>query len=555
MENAQQTVDQKIINAQVLDVFNLKFTTTTVWLNAGKVYALGDQPSLVATTTTDAHGQYLVPGIIDAHMHVESSLLSPTEFGKLALSRGITTIFADPHEVANVQGTDGLRYMLADGAQSPITIQWMLPSSVPAVSFEHSGAILKAADLKPFYAEPSVGGLAEVMDFPAVKSADPDMLQKISDARAAGKQVDGHTAGLTPADLNVYRQYGIATDHESTTVAEARARVDAGFFVYLREGTVERDLANILGAVDEHNYTRFAFATDDKTANDVIREGGVDFNVKKAISLGLDPAMAYTMASLNAAQSHFINDLGAITPGYTADLLLVDDLQAVHVTKVMKAGEWTKPSTAQTLPWDYASMNYTIGDLHLPLQTGKAHVIGIRPGHIDTEHLQINVPMVDGEFAPSASEDLAKMVVVERHHNLGTTGVGILRGLGLREGAIATSISHDSHNLIAAGMSDELITKALDTIAATNGGLVVVDGAGNVTELPLSIAGLMSNEDYHHVVEQYNAVLAAFRQISAVEYDPFLTLSFLALPVIPSLKLTDQGLFDFDKFDFIDINA
>ncbi|MBM7543980.1 adenine deaminase [Periweissella beninensis] len=555
MSTTITNVDIQIINAQVLDVFNLTFETTTIWIKDNKIYALGSQPTLLAHQIFDAKNNYVVPGIIDAHMHIESSLLNPVEFGKLALTRGITTVFADPHEIANVKGTIGLDYMLAAGNDSPITIQYMLPSSVPAVSFEHAGATLTASDLKPYYQYQQVGGLAEVMDFPAVESANPDMLTKINDALQANKQVDGHTAGLLNSQLDIYRYYGIATDHESRNAQEALARIRAGFYVYLREGTVERDLQHLLPAVNAHNYTRFAFATDDKTVSDILAEGGVDFNIAKAIKLGLKPAMAYTMASLNAAQSHLINDLGAIAPGFIADLLIIDNLETVHVLNVMKNGHFTKHTDTKSKAWNYPCMNYTLGDLKLTLSGEYAHVIGIKPGHIDTEHLVLPVPSANHVFLPSTKHDLAKIVVVERHKNLGTMGLGIVKGLGLTGGAIASSISHDSHNLIAAGMDDQAIKLAIEAIAKTNGGLAVVSADYHVTILPLSIAGLMSDQDYLTVNADYQNLLNSFKKISAVSYDPFLTLSFLALPVIPTLKITDQGLFDFTKFSFIDINA
>lgn len=548
------TVDHCITNAQVLDVFNLTFKSTTLWILADKIYAIGDQPNLVAHDTFDANGRTIVPGFIDAHMHIESSLLNPVEFGKLALKRGITTIFADPHEIANVQGTDGLDYFLNEGLKSPIDIQFMLPSSVPAVSFEHAGAKLTAKDLKPYYQRANVGGLAEVMDFPALANADSDMLAKIADAHAAGKQIDGHTAGLQTPQLNIYRHYGITTDHEARTAQEALERIAAGFYVYLREGTVERDLEKLLPAVTPDNYHRFAFCTDDKTVVDMFNEGGVDFNIQKAIALGMYPAMAYTLASFNGAQSHAINDLGALAPGFKADLVVLEDVETVAINRVMKAGAWQTDNPTAPTPWPYTSMNYTIGDLNLPIATGRARVIGVIPDHIDTESLVLNVPTENGFFITDTQQDLAKIVVVERHNNLPNTGVGIVKGFQFKagqHGAIASSVAHDSHNLIATGTDDSLITKAIEAIGAVGGGLAVVNGAGEVTCLPLPIGGLVSNENYQTVWAEYHALLAAFSEISTAEYDPFITLSFLALPVIPSLKITDQGLFDFESFSFV----
>jgi adenine deaminase len=402
-----------------------------------------------------------------------------------------------------------------------------------------------------------VGGLAEVMDFPAVKNGDPDMLQKIADTLAAGKQVDGHTSGLSKADLDVYRRYGIATDHESLTVQEATDRVDAGFYVYLREGTVERDLAGTIGAVNDANWHRFALCTDDKTVASIVDEGGVDFTLKKAMTLGMTPERAYTMCTYNAAKSHLINDLGAIVPGFKADLVVVDDLREVSVARVMKNGAWVDQiEDLETTPWPYQTMNYRLETLDRPLVRGRAHVIGIRPNHIDTEHLVLDVPVDDqGLFVPSPEQDLAKIVNVERHRALGSY-VGILQGLKLSRGAVAISVGHDSHNLLAVGMDDDSIRTAIDAIGQVGGGYAVVDPeTGQTTVLPLEIAGLMSNKPYLQVADQYRRITAAFKESSSVEFDPFLTMAFLSLPVIPSLKITDQGLFDYEVFDFIDINA
>lgn len=548
-------VDYKIINANVLDVFNLTFKQTTIWILNDTIYALGDRENLTSTKTIDANNKYIVPGFIDAHMHIESSLLNPIEFGKLVITKGVTTIFADPHEIANVSGTKGLDYFLNTGLKSPIDIKYMLPSSVPAVSFENSGSKLTAKDLKPYYNNKNVAGLAEVMDFSALEHEDKDMLEKIQDALDANKQIDGHTAGLNVDQLNIYRKNKITTDHEVRNQQEALDRIKAGFYVYLREGTVERDLKETIGVVNTNNYHRFAFCTDDKTVSDIINEGSIDFNIKLAIQLGMKPAMAYTLASFNAAKSHEINDLGAICPGYKADLVFLDDINDVIINQVIKNGKPVKETPFKAIEnWPYESMNYSIGDLTLPISSKKARVIGVKPNHIDTQHLKIEVPLHKGCFIPKNDQDLAKIVVVERHKNLKNTGLGIVQGFKINDGAIASSVAHDSHNLIATGTDDKLIKKALKTIADIGGGLCVVDKDGNTTTLCLPIGGLVSNKSFTQVNLEYQNLLSAFNQISNATFDPFITISFLALPVIPSLKITDQGLFDFDSFSFVDIN-
>lgn len=549
-----QTVDLHIINAKVLDVFNLKFDDTELWINDGKIFYRGANLTYKAKTTFDANHQYIIPGLIDAHLHIESSLLAPSEFGKLVLKKGVTRIFADPHEIASVAGISGIQYMLEDARQSPLHIHYMLPSSVPATPFEHAGATLNAAALKPFYSVPEVNGLAEVMDFPAVFNQDEDMHQKINDALAANKHVDGHAAGLSREQLATYRQYGIDTDHESENAAQALDRVNAGFSVFVREGTVERDETAILPAINVANQQFFSFATDDKSATDLEHEGSIDYSVNLALQKGLDPAIVFTMASFNAAKAHHIKNVGALTDGYVADLVLFNDIKHFEAKKVMVDGHWLNhdhDSTVTTIANQALNFKLSLSDLSLPLQADRpAHVISIMPHHITTEHLVTNVPVENGYFIPNAA--YAKVVVAERYHQLGY-GIGIIKGLNIQSGAIASTIAHDSHNLIIAGCDDEAMIIAANTLREIGGGLVVVDAQHQVTTLPLPIGGLMSDQPYQKAIKTNQQLLAAFSTLSDIDFDPFLTLSFMALPVIPSLKITDQGLFDFDKFQFINI--
>lgn len=547
-----KTVSWHIINAKILDVFNLTFDETELWIDDQKIVYRGQRSDLQAAHTYDAKGQYIVPGLIDAHVHIESSLLAPSEFGKLVIPRGVTRIFADPHEIASVSGVSGIQYMLEEARQSPLHIHYMLPSSVPATPFEHAGAKLHADALKPFYSVPEVNGLAEVMDFPAVFNEDSDMHQKIRDAQAAGKQVDGHASGLSREQLAIYRKYGISTDHESENAKQALERLNAGFAVFVREGTVERDELAILPAITTANQSHFAFATDDKTATDLQREGSIDFNIRLAIQNGMSPAMAFTIGSYNAAKAQGLTDVGALTDGFVADLVIIDQLNDFTAQKVMVNGQWYNEAETTVLPLANQSLNFTLtaADLALPLDPEKpAHVIGIMPHHITTTHLVENVPTVDGQFV--ADETYAKIVVAERYHNLGH-GVGIIKGLHLKSGAIASTIAHDSHNVIIAGTNDEDMILAANTLRDMGGGEVVVHNV-QVTTLPLAIGGLMSEAPYQTVIENDHKLQAAFAELSDIPFDPFLTLSFMALPVIPSLKITDQGLFDFNRFSFITI--
>lgn len=547
-----QIVTWHIQNAKILDVFNLKFDDTELWIDNNMIVYRGPRDDLAATHTFDAGGRYIVPGLIDAHLHIESSLLAPSEFGKLVLPHGVTRIIADPHEIASVAGISGIQYMLEEARQTPLHIHYMLPSSVPATPFEHAGATLHAEALKPFYSIPEVNGLAEVMDYPAVANGDTDMLEKINDALAAGKHVDGHGAGLSRAQLSTYRQVGIDTDHESENATQALARVDAGFSVFVREGTVERDEEAILPAITTANHSHFSFATDDKTASDIQHEGSIDFSINLALQNGIAPEITFTMASYNAAKAHNLKNVGALTDGFVADLVVFDTLTQFKAQEVMVDGHWYENKFSTVTPLANQSLNFTLSatDLILPLADDvPAHVINIMPHHITTQHTVENVPVVNNHF--EANKTFAKVVVAERYHDLGH-GLGIIKGFDMVTGAIGSTVAHDSHNIIIAGVDDKDMLLAAETLKKIGGGQVVVIN-GQVTATPLPIGGLMSDQDYQTTIDQNRALDKAFSKISDVPFDPFLTLSFMALPVIPSLKITDQGLFDFDKFSFIDI--
>ncbi|MDR3242155.1 MAG: adenine deaminase [Lactobacillaceae bacterium] len=545
-----------IANGQVFDVFNQCFEQTDLWIDGDSIFYRGKSDDLTAETTFDAIGKFIVPGLIDAHMHVESSYLVPSQLGAVLAQHGVTRIFADPHEIANVAGVAGIQFMIDDARQSPIHIHYMLPSSVPAASFEHNGATLTASDLKPFYSEPEIAGLAEVMDFPAVANANPDMLAKINDAIQAGKHADGHGAGLTREQLAVYRRVGIDTDHEATNQDEALDRLAAGMHVLIREGTVERDEKEVLKAVNPSNSRQFSFCTDDKTVHDLLSEGSIDLSLNLALQNGLSFPAALTMATYNAAIAHRLENVGALTDGYVADLVILDSDENFHASQTMVAGEWFNPiKNDVAVAFPATPLNFTLAatDLVLPLKSDQAHVIQVIPHHITTEHQITTVPVNDaGKFVPD--EKFNKITVIERYHDLGNS-TAIISGIGLREGAIGTTISHDSHNIMLVGVDDAAMLKVAETLKEMHGGLVVVDGTGNVTKVALPIGGLITNKPYALADQDIETLQKAFQQISDIEFDPFLTLSFMALPVIPSLKITDQGLFDFDKFDFIDINA
>ncbi|MBC1569915.1 adenine deaminase [Listeria sp. FSL L7-1425] len=562
VSDGRAKADLVITNGRIINVFSGEIMDGDIAIKNGYIAGIGDFPD--AEKVIDAAGAFIAPGFIDAHVHVESAMVTPAEFARVLLPNGVTTIVTDPHEIANVAGEKGIEFMLEDAKGAPLDMFVMLPSSVPATDGEHNGETLHAEKLHPLYRHEKVIGLAEVMDFSSVAKGSSDILTKIIDAKKEGGRIDGHGAGLTSADLNNYLAVGIRTDHESTTAKEATDRLRAGMFVMLREGTVGRDLLQTIPAVSEKNSHRFCFCTDDKLINDLITEGSINYNIRLAINNGIEPITAIQMATINAANCHNLPYLGAIAAGYQADIVFLQDLETVEISKVLKNGEVVVENGVRheaafkqqaAVPFVSPPIHHhlQLQDLVLPLTKETCYVIGMQPNSLFTEKRIEQVTIQHGKFVPNVENDLLKMAVVERHHDTGCVGVGIVKGFGLTEGAIATTVAHDSHNIVAVGVSDEAMKAAIDHITQTGGGIAVVDGAGNVLhDLALPIAGLLSDKPYEEVETDLAGLLKAFNQISnAKGFDPFLTLSFLTLPVIPELKLTDQGLFDFATFQII----
>ncbi|MBC2253593.1 adenine deaminase [Listeria welshimeri] len=562
VSDGREKADLVIKNGQIVNVFSGEIMEGDIAIKNGYIAGIGDFSE--AEQIMDAAGEFIVPGFIDAHVHVESAMVTPAEFARVLLPNGVTTIVTDPHEIANVAGEKGIEFMLEDAKGAPLDMFVMLPSSVPATEGEHNGETLHAKKLHPLYKHEKVIGLAEVMDFPSVAKGSSDILTKIIDAKKEGGRIDGHGAGLTSADLNNYLAVGIRTDHESTNAKEAVDRLRAGMFVMLREGTVGRDLLQTISAVSEKNSHRFCFCTDDKLINDLITEGSINYNIRLAIENNIDPITAIQMATINAANCHNLPYLGAVAAGYQADIVFLKDLQTIEISKVLKNGQVVVENGArneaafekqhsETFISPKIQHHLSKQDLELPLTNDTCYVIGMKQNNLFTEKLMEQVNVENGKFVPSIEKDLLKMAVVERHHNTGCVGVGIVKGFGLKEGAIATTVAHDSHNIVAVGASDEAMEKAINYVTEMGGGIAVVDGTGKVLhDLALPVAGLLSNKPYEEVERDLAGLLKAFNQISnAKGFDPFLTLSFLTLPVIPELKLTDQGLFDFATFQII----
>ncbi|MFP5112397.1 adenine deaminase [Bacillaceae bacterium C204] len=563
----REPADTVIKNGKIIDVFTGEIIEGDIAIVDGYIAGIGEYEG---KKMIDAKDQYISPAFIDGHVHIESSMVTPKEFAKVLLPHGVTTVIADPHEIANVLGTDGIQYMLDSSENLPFDFFFMLPSCVPATEFENSGATLLAEDLKPFYQQPRVLGLAEVMNFPAVLQAEHDMLEKILTAKQSGKKIDGHAAGLSPNDINVYMAAGIRTDHESTTAMEAKERLRRGMYLMIREGTVAKDLQQLISIVNEHNARRCLFVTDDKHLDDLVHDGSIDHNVRLAIASGIPSVTAIQMATINAAECFGLKSKGAIAPGYKADFFQFDDLNKINITNVFKDGiavvengQLTTELNNQTFVETERLRNsvrfheLTESHFHIPLKTNKANIIEIIPNSLVTRHSIEKVETNNvGLFQASIKNDQLNLAVIERHHLKNQIGLGIVKGLGLKSGAIATTIAHDSHNLIIAGTTEHDMVTAAKAMKEMQGGLVVVNHGEVIASLDLSIAGIMSDRPYQEVYSSLKEINLALNKLGANDhFNPFLTLSFLALPVIPELKLTDKGLFQVSQFKHIELDA
>lgn len=541
-----------IKNAQVINVFTKEIIAGDIAITDGKIVGIGNYHG---QTEIDIGGKYVCPGLIDAHVHIESTMVTPAGFARAIVPFGTTTIIADPHEIANVSGLAGLDFMFKESSNLPLNIYFMLPSCVPAVFFENNGATLKAQDLANYMDHPLVLGLGEVMDYPAVLAADPCVLAKIN--LAAHKVVDGHSPHLTGKNLSAYRVAGVDTDHECSTLNEARERLQMGMYVQIREASAAKNLDPILTGLlaEKFPLTRCIFCTDDRHLEHIASEGHIDQMVRKAIALGLSPIDAIAMATIQAATCYNLKTKGAVAPGYDADLLILEDLDGFKVEDVMINGQWVaqkgqvkshlfKAKADDQRVTNTVNMPYVEEeDFHLPLDNKAANVIQVIPGQIETNKVIRDLTI---------AQDLCKIAVIERHKNTGNIGLGFVEGMGFKNGAIAQSIAHDSHNVVVLGDNDLDMALAANHIAKLQGGIVIASGGRVVEALPLPISGLMSQEEPEYVmakVKQLNAIARAMGVAEGI--DPFLTLGFMPLPVIPNIRITDQGLFDSKAFKFI----
>ncbi|WP_017379435.1 adenine deaminase [Paenisporosarcina sp. TG-14] len=565
----KQPADFILRNACVADVFSLAWTNADVVITDGMIVAIDTTGSFKAVDEMDAKSRYVVPGLIDGHIHIESSMLTPSAFGDVLLPHGVTTVVTDPHEIANVAGVEGIQFMLEDAEKSPMDIYVMLPSSVPSTSFENAGAKLEACDLQPLLSHPRVLGLAEVMDYPSVLSGDDAMLAKLAMTQHANLRIDGHGAGLQSDEIRGYRAAGIQTDHECVTADEARDRIAQGMYVLIREGSAAKNLKDLLPAVTPHNSRRFLFCTDDKHLDELVSEGSIDHAIRLAIAEGMEPLQAIQLATLNAAECFGLSNKGALAAGFQADFIILDDLESFDVSAVWKNGVkvavhdvMVNALTDQVVCSDRISQSVHLPslrklDLAIPFLEGtKANIIEIIPNQLVTNKLVEHVDVKNGLFVPNIEMDQLKLVVIERHHQKHTIGLGIVKGFGLQSGAVATTIAHDSHNAIVLGTNDTDMILAIQALQDMQGGLIVVNEGQILAAVALPVAGLMTQAPLDVAIQSLSKLHEALHTIHpANDFHLFLTLSFLSLPVIPSLKLTDTGLFDVTTFKHISIEA
>lgn len=558
--------DLVLKNAQVIDVYQAEIMQGDVAIVDGRI--AGINGAYEGKETVDLKGKFVAPGFIDPHIHVESSYVTPEEFGRLLVPHGTTTVLADPHEIVNVLGLQGLDYMVEAAKETALDIRYMMPSCVPATNMENAGAVVEAADMIPAFEKNQVDGLAEFMNFPGVINAQDEVLDKLLAAKERGLRIDGHSPMVFNEELNAYAAAGIANDHECSTVQELKDRIARGMYVFLREGSVTQNLRTLLKGVTDNNYQRCVLSADDLQAKTMLEKGHLDNSIRICIKEGVPPIRAIQMATINAAQCCQLTDRGAIAPGLRADLVIFSDLAQIEIEATYIAGELIaengkylpaiKRISTENVQSSVHIDNFRKEQLALNLTSSKARAIEVIPQEALTNESIVSVQRdIQGGFVFDPQQDVTKIAVIERHHNTGNVFVGLLKDYGLKKGAIGLSIAHDSHNLIVTGTNDEDMAVAIHALKEQEGGVVLIESGEVIGSMALPIAGLMSDLSGEEVAAQEAEINRLAHEVLGVseKVDPIMTLGFMSLAVIPNLKITDIGLVDVTKFEVVPVSV
>lgn len=561
----RKPADLVLKNCRIVNVYSGEIESGDIAITDGKIAGIGEYDG---EKVIDAEGKFAVPGFIDAHIHIESSYISPEQLGKIIVPCGTTTIIADPHEIVNVCGLEGLRYMLAAAKRTKLNIIFAMPSCVPATDFEDTGAVINAEDMEELLANENIFGLGEFMNAPGVINCDERALKKITLAKRLGKLIDGHAPNVTGKNLNAYVAAGILGDHECMTVEEMQEKISRGMYILIREGSACHNLRDLLKGVTERNSRRILLCSDDRQPKTIFDEGHIDSHLRICIEEGLDAVTAIQMASLNTSEAFHLFDRGSIKPGNRADIVLLSDLKNFKAEKVFIGGELVAENgeyLPKIIPQEISKVrgsvrvkDFSAERLKMKLKSNKVNVIDILPGGVVTKKLTAEVDLtLDGDFIFDSAKDICKVAVIERHHETGKIGLGFLGGYGIKTGAVAISVAHDSHNIIVAGTDNEEMSFAVKELIKMEGGMILVKDGKVISSIPLPIAGIMSDESGEFIAEELDKLHEKAHSELGISKDvePVMTLTFMSLSVIPEIKLTDRGLFDYESFDFIDLEA
>lgn len=562
----REPADLVLKNANVIDVYQAEMISGDLAIVDGKIAGINGEYQ--GKETIDLKGKIVAPGFIDPHIHVESSYVTPEEFSRLLVPHGTTTVLADPHEIVNVLGLSGLDYMIEAAKETALDIRYMMPSCVPATNMENAGAVIEAADMISSFEKKQVDGLAEFMNFPGVIHAQDEVLDKLLAAKERGLRIDGHSPMVFNEELNAYAAAGIANDHECSTVEELKDRIARGMYVFLREGSVTQNLRTLLNGVTDNNYQRCVLSADDLQAKTILEKGHLDNSIRICIEEGVSPLRAIQMATINAAQCCQLTDRGAIAPGLRADLVIFSDLaqpeiEATYIKGKLVAEKGTYLPTVKRISTEKVQSSVHIDkfqkeQLKLNLTSDKARAIEVIPQEALTNEAIVSVKRDDqGQFVFDPKQDVTKIAVIERHHNTGNVFVGLLKGYGVKKGAIGLSIAHDSHNLIVTGTNDEDMAAAVQALKEQEGGVVLIESGKIIGNMALPIAGLMSDLTGEKVAQQEAKINRLAHEVLGVSnnVDPIMTLGFMSLAVIPNLKITDIGLVDVTKFEIVPVSV